>query len=114
MTTDPPGSDEHAEPRDDERNADPLARLPNLGPRSSRMLARAGIHTLGQLQDLGSVAAYLRVRQIDGKASLNLLWALEGALAGMSWREVARARRTSLLLALDMHRVDTAGHEPRS
>lgn len=78
------------------------------------MLARAGIHTVGQLQDLGSVAAYLRVRQVDGRASLNLLWALEGVLAGMSWREVARTRRTSLLLALDMHQVEAAGREPRS
>jgi hypothetical protein len=34
-------------------------------------------------------------------ASLNLLWALESALTGEPWQQVARRHRTSLLLALD-------------
>ncbi|WP_264362066.1 TfoX/Sxy family protein [Ramlibacter tataouinensis] len=35
--------------------------------------------------------------------SLNLLWALEGAITGERWQEVARRHRTSLLLALEDH-----------
>jgi DNA transformation protein len=34
-------------------------------------------------------------------ASLNLLWALEGALSNIPWQVVAREHRTSLLLALE-------------
>lgn len=34
-------------------------------------------------------------------ASLNLLWALEGALSGRSWRQVAEQDRLSLLMALE-------------
>jgi DNA transformation protein len=33
--------------------------------------------------------------------SLNLLWALEGALTGRPWQVVAKEHRLSLLLALE-------------
>lgn len=80
-----------------------LAEIPNLGPKSQQMLARAGITTLAQLRKLGSVAAYVRAKRAGGNVSLNLLWALEGALTGLPWQTVAREHRTSLLLALDEH-----------
>jgi DNA transformation protein len=79
----------------------PLAESANLGPKSARMLADAGITSLEQLHELGAVAAYARVKRAGCPASLNLLWALEGALSGLHWQEVARLHRTSLLLALD-------------
>lgn len=75
--------------------------LRGLGPKSLAMLARAGIHDRAALQQLGSVQAYLRVRASGENASLNLLWALEGALTGEDWRQVAREHRMSLLLALE-------------
>ncbi len=77
--------------------------LPNLGPRSRAMLASAGITTLQHLRKLGAVAAYARVKRSGANASLNLLWALEGALTGLPWQVVAREHRTSLLLALEQH-----------
>lgn len=80
-----------------------LSTLPNLGPKSQAMLAAAGITSLAQLRQLGAVAAYSRVRRSGAKASLNLLWALEGALTGLPWQQVAREHRTSLLLALETH-----------
>lgn len=79
---------------------DPAA-LPNLGPRSRQMLAAAGITCSETLRELGAVAAYARVKRVDAGASLNLLWALEGALSGEHWREVARQHRTRLLMALE-------------
>jgi DNA transformation protein len=79
------------------------ATLRNLGPRSEQLLASAGITTVAQLRKLGSVAAYARVRRVSGSVSLNLLWALEGALTDLPWQEVARVHRTSLLLALEEH-----------
>jgi DNA transformation protein len=78
-----------------------LADLPNLGPKSQQMLVAAGIHNLAQLRALGSVAAFDRVKRSNSTASLNLLWALEGALTGLPWQTVAREHRTSLLLALE-------------
>jgi DNA transformation protein len=41
------------------------------------------------------------VQAAGHRPSLNLLWALEGALTNAPWREVARLERTRLLLELD-------------
>ncbi len=81
--------------------ANKLAQLPNLGPKSQAMLTEAGIISVAMLRELGAVAAYVRVLQSGGKPSLNLLWALEGALSGLPWQQVAREHRASLLLALE-------------
>jgi DNA transformation protein len=78
-----------------------IADLPNLGPKSQQILAQAGIHNLQELRQLGAVVAYARCQHVTGNVSLNLLWALEGALTGLSWQEVAREHRASLLLALE-------------
>jgi len=65
------------------------------------MLERAGITSVEQLRAHGSVRAYVLTKRAVGNASLNLLWALESALCGEPWQEVARRHRTSLLLALE-------------
>ena len=75
--------------------------LPNIGPVSKRMLASAGIKSIETLRRLGSIEAYRRVRAHDPRASLNLLWALEGALTGRPWEDVARNDRLSLMLQLE-------------
>lgn len=80
---------------------DEITQLPGLGPKSADMLRRAGIDSARQLRELGSVRAYILVRDAGIPVSLNLLWALEGALCGEHWQEVARRHRTSLLMALD-------------
>lgn len=82
---------------------DALAETPNLGPQSAAMLRAVGITSLGQFKSLGAVAAYARVKRANARASLNLLWALEAALSGEHGQQVARAHRTSLLLALEEH-----------
>lgn len=78
-----------------------ISELKSLGPRSQEMLARAGIRTVAQLRELGSVEAYVRTKRSNRGASLNLLWALESALTGEPWQDIARLHRTSLLLAVD-------------
>jgi DNA transformation protein and related proteins len=78
-----------------------MAALANLGPKSQEMLAKAGIKTEAQLRKLGSVRAYARTKAVWPQASLNLLWALEGALSGRDWRVVAETDRADLLMALE-------------
>ncbi|WP_342620663.1 TfoX/Sxy family DNA transformation protein [Rhodoferax sp. GW822-FHT02A01] len=90
--------------------------LANLGPKSREMLEAAGIRTVAQLRKLGAVAAYAKVKQRDGRASLNLLWALEGALTDLPWQTVAHEHRTSLLLALEQYQSEvkrTAPNKPK-
>jgi DNA transformation protein len=78
-----------------------IADLPNCGPKSQQMLGKAGIHTVEQLRELGSVRAYLQVKRSGCSAGLNLLWAMEGALSGLHWQEVAKHERLRLLLELE-------------
>lgn len=78
-----------------------MSELKDLGPKSQQTLARAGITTLKQLRQLGSVAAFVRAKRVNSGVSLNLLWGLESTLTGEPWQYIARQHRTSLLLALD-------------
>ena len=85
----------------------PISNLKSLGPKSQEMLGRVGITTIAELQAIGSVPAYVRTKRANLNVSLNLLWALESALTGEPWQEVARIHRTSLLLALEEHEKNT-------
>ena len=78
-----------------------ISELKSLGPKSQEMLARAGVTTVEQLRQIGSVSAYVMAKRANPNVSLNLLWGLESALSGEPWQEVARRHRTSLLLALE-------------
>lgn len=77
-----------------------IAELPNFGPKSQQILERAGIKTVERLRELGAVRAYVQVKSVE-KTSLNLLWAMEGALTGQHWQDVAQNDRLRLLLALE-------------
>jgi len=79
----------------------PVATMRNLGPVSSRWLAAAGIRTRADLQRLGPVLAYRLVKQRQPRASLNLLWALAGAIDDVDWRALSKARRKQLQDQLD-------------
>ncbi len=72
-----------------------------LGPKSRAELARLGIRAAADLRAADAVQLYLRVKAQWPGASLNLLYALVGAQEGRDWREIARERRTELLLRLD-------------
>lgn len=78
-----------------------MSKLRNLGSVSIQMLATAGIQTEELLRALGSVAAYRAVQAVGCRPSLNLLWALEGALTDRDWKQVSKEERTSLILQLD-------------
>ncbi len=79
----------------------PLAQLLNLGPKSAQMLINAGITTPAALRRRGAVAAYVAVKRKNKSASLNLLYALVGALEGMDWKQVQREQKLSLLIQLE-------------
>lgn len=80
-----------------------LTQLANLGPKSAKMLKDSGIGTEAQLRQIGAIAAYAQVKQQHQNASLNLLWALEGALQNLPWQEIAKHQRQELILALDAY-----------
>lgn len=93
-----------------------LAALPNLGPASALMLVEAGIDRIECLEDLGAVAAYWQVkqhRQSHGLGcSLNLLWALAGALENCHWTQIKRHQGGDLLLAVDALAAQEQANNP--
>ena len=86
----------------------PLVQLPNLGASSAGWLAAAGLHTFSHLLDLGAIEAYRRVEQAGFKPSLNLLYALEGALHNEHWLETKRHRKQELLARLQTAKEHTS------
>lgn len=73
----------------------------NLGPASWRMLATAGIPNMARLRQLGAVAAWQAVNASGARPSLNLPWAMQGAIDNLPWQQVAREQRLSLLLQVE-------------
>jgi DNA transformation protein len=71
--------------------------LRNVGPKSAALLRAAGIDSLEKLREIGAVAAYRRVKFVEPRAvSLNMLWALHGALTDRDWRDIPVAEKDRL------------------
>ena len=68
----------------------------NLGPTSAGWLRDVGIASFEDLERLGSVAAYQQVAERRPGVSLNLLYALEGALLDVRWDLLSREVRADL------------------
>jgi hypothetical protein len=54
--------------------------LRNLGARSEQMLAQIGVHSAQELRRRGPVRAFFELKSAGISSSLNMLWALAGAL----------------------------------
>ena len=70
--------------------------LRNIGPKSAAWLRQVGLCSAEDLAAVGAVAAFAKVRRAGFKASLNLLYSLEGALLDCHWQEIPAARRQQL------------------
>ena len=75
--------------------------LRNIGPKSAAWLRQVGLRSAGDLVAAGSVQAFLKVKRAGFKPSLNLLYALEGALLDCHWQQLPEDRRSELLVAYD-------------
>lgn len=76
-------------------------KLRNIGPKSAAWLRQVGLRTEEDLRAIGALEAFMRVKRAGFKPSLNLLYALEGALLGCHWQDVSAERRSELLVAAD-------------
>jgi len=73
------------------------AKLRNIGPKSMAWLRQTGVRTLEDLKSVGALAAYVRVKRAGFRPSLNLLYALEGAILDCHWQDIPDARREQLV-----------------
>ena len=78
-----------------------MSSIKNIGPASAKWLAAVGVESIEDLERTGAVEAYRRVRQLEpAKVSLNLLWALQGALMELHWADVPHEVKEELLVEL--------------
>ena len=75
----------------------PPIKMRNIGPKSAAWLRQVGLRTQEDIAAAGPVDAFMRVKRAGFRPSLNLLYALEGALADCHWQEVPEARRQILV-----------------
>ncbi len=79
-----------------------LSRLKGLGPKSEQSLNEVGIFTQAQLEELGAVRAFIKLKkECSVKPSLNFLYALVGALEGRHWADIAKSEKGRLLMELE-------------
>ncbi len=76
-------------------------KLRNIGPKSAAWLRQVGLRTREDLAAVGALEAFMRVKRAGFKPSLNLLYALEGALPDCHWQDVPEARRNELVQAAE-------------
>ena len=77
-------------------SANQLESLKNLGPKSVRMLEAIGVRSREDISELGALEVWDRLRLAGFRPSLVMLYALEGALAGVHWNAIAVERKLEL------------------
>ena len=77
------------------------AKLRNIGPKSMAWLRQTGVRSLDDLKAVGALAAYVRVKRAGFRPSLNLLYALEGAILDCHWQDIPEERRSELVVQAD-------------
>ena len=77
-------------------------KMRNIGPKSAAWLRKVGLRSFEDLQRVGSVEAFAKIKRAGFKPSLNLLYALEGALLDCHWQQLPEERRGELLMAWDV------------
>ncbi len=78
-----------------------FSELINLSPESSQLLEQVGIEDRRKLEELGSVGAYVEIHRKGLRPTLDLLYALEGALRNMPWTNLPYHVRAALTLEAD-------------
>ncbi len=69
----------------------------NLGPQSRRWLWEIGIHTRDQIQELGAVETWLRLKFRFGRQiNRNMLHALAASLLDIDWRDLSDEHKADL------------------
>ena len=82
-----------------------LRELKGLGPKSEKCLQGIGINTPEELERVGAVNAFIRLKKESGSSpSLNFLYALVGALGNTHWTSIAKTEKSRLLMELESHR----------
>ena len=76
-----------------------LSHLTNIGSKTERWLNEVGIYTKQQLQEMGPVEAWKRIKRIHPeRATDTLLYILQGALLNVPWNALSEEVREELIV----------------
>jgi DNA transformation protein len=79
-----------------------MADLRKLGPKSRQWLAEIGITTLEEIERLGSVEVYRRLKASRPRdVSLNMLYGLEAAILDIPWQHLPQDVKDQLKAQVD-------------
>ena len=90
-----------AEHRRSAKSEPALSELRGLGPASVEMLKSVNIRSAQSLRKADLYALYAKIKAKHPKTSINLLYAMMGAVDDVDWRVIARERRSEVLMQLD-------------
>jgi len=79
----------------------PPAKIRNVGPKSAAWLRQVGVRTLDDLRGVGVVETFMKVKRAGFRPSLNLLYAMQGALDDCHWADLSEDVKASLVLAAE-------------
>lgn len=78
-----------------------LSDLKGFGPRSEEMLATVGIFTVDEFMKTDPFDLYAQLKKTVKGTGLNSIYAIIGAQENLHWQEIARTRKTEILIKLD-------------
>ena len=76
-------------------------KIRNVGPKSAAWLRQVGVRTHEDLVRVGIVEAFLKVKRAGFRPSLNLLYAMAGAIDDCHWTDLPDDRRNALVADLE-------------
>ena len=79
----------------------PVTVIRNIGPAQAEALAAAGIHTAGQLRDLGADAAYRKLLSSGSRPHFIMYYVLHMALQGRPWNDCRGEEKAALRKSFD-------------
>jgi len=76
-------------------------KIRNVGPKSAAWLRQVGVRTQDDLMRLGAVEAFMKVKRAGFRPSLNLLYALAGAIENCHWADLPDDKKAALVAAVE-------------
>lgn len=73
-----------------------LSKLPNIGKVLEKQLNEVEINSIENLREIGSKKAWIKIKNIDERACLNRLCALEGAIRNIRWHDLDESIKKDL------------------
>ena len=82
-----------------------LSHLVNIGAKTEQLLNEVGIYTQQELQELGPVEAWRRLKRLHPETgTLACLYVLQGALLGLPWNKLPQEVIENLLIETQQER----------